>query len=187
FPGERYARSFHFENPNTCVTCHMFKTPAEGEEGHNRVGGHTFNVRSPEEFTGVQHGREAGEKVANMAACQQCHPGLQQLNRRARGDYDGDGRVEGVQDEVRDLLALVKSAPGYSATIKRTSTLEQAAARWNVAFVEQEGSTGIHNTAYAVTLLQRSYKKLAGNELPGADILSKRDDFTAKRGVLRLK
>lgn len=187
FTDEKYARSFHFENPDTCVTCHMFKTPAEGEPGHNRVGGHTFNVRTPAELVGVRHGEEAGERVENVAACQQCHPGLDRLNRRARGDYDGDGRVEGVQDEVAGLIALVRSAPGFSNTITRSSTLAQAAARWNVGFVERDISAGIHNTAYAVTLLQRSYKKLTGNEVPGASIVSKREAYKSSRRVLRLK
>jgi len=43
-------------------------------------------------------------------------------------------------------------------------------ALYNIFLVEDEGSFGIHNPVYAVQLLQKSYKDLAGSDVPGARI-----------------
>lgn len=57
-----------------CVTCHEEATPAMGERGYNQVGGHTFKMRwdggTPDNHR---------DDVENVAACQQCHPGLDTL------------------------------------------------------------------------------------------------------------
>ncbi len=88
----------------TCATCHMAESPEAGNPGAGKVGGHTFNmaVRDPDD-------PDFGfENVAS--ACGGCHTGLATFNRPAGGDYDGDGTVEGVQDEVSGLLDVVVNA-----------------------------------------------------------------------------
>jgi hypothetical protein len=45
----------------------------------------------------------------NVAACQQCHPQMASFNPKAGDDYDGDGRVEGIADEIDGLLTLLKA------------------------------------------------------------------------------
>lgn len=88
----------------TCATCHMADSPAAGDPGAGKVGGHTFNlqVHDPDDpdfgFQNVEN------------ACAVCHTGLTTMNRPAGGDYDGDGNVEGVQDETEGLLAVVLGA-----------------------------------------------------------------------------
>lgn len=52
---------------------------------------------------------ELVEYFQNVAACTPCHTTVTEFNRMARGDYDGDGEVEGIQDEVRGLLDILGS------------------------------------------------------------------------------
>ncbi|RME40325.1 MAG: hypothetical protein D6788_03535, partial [Planctomycetota bacterium] len=159
----------------SCVDCHMAPGPAPGEPGAGKVGGHTFNlkVHDPDD---PDYGFE---NVAN--ACQRCHAGLTTLNRRARGDYDGDGIVEGVQDETQGLLDLVFNeilAKGavylghypywdFSGVVDdppgTLQTVQDAV--WNWEYVKNAGDLGIKNTAYAVGVLQLTYEKLTGHVL----------------------
>lgn len=92
------------DNGLTCATCHMADSPPPGNPGAGKVGGHTFNLQVHDEDD-PDHGFQ---NVAN--ACAVCHTGLTTLNRPAGGDYDGDGTVEGVQDETEGLLAVVVAA-----------------------------------------------------------------------------
>lgn len=83
-----------------CVTCHMAPGPTSGPE-MGMVGGHTFRLKNHE--TGY-------ENVGSGCNTSGCHTGLTTINRTANGDYDGDTVIEGVQDETRGLLALLKDA-----------------------------------------------------------------------------
>lgn len=155
-----------------CVDCHMAPTPGWADQpggeplpGHDEVGAHTFKMTS-------------ADGVENLAACTDCHLGLATFNRPARGDYDGDGAVEGVQDEVQGLLDLLFQAIldsgvewlGHYPYWKNVTTEAQKAAIYNWSFVEHDGSLGVHNTPRAVQLLQLSYKDLTGQEVPNADL-----------------
>src|SRR5690606_21528110 len=103
-----------------------------------------------------------------------CHPSLtDSYERPAFGDFDGDGTTEGTQTEVLGLLEILKD--GIIANIPNTSwnsatnaisissgdfgnlSDDQKRVLWNYNFVVYDGSLGVHNTAYAVQLLQRSY------------------------------
>ncbi len=162
----------------TCMDCHMAETPAAGQPGHQKVGGHSFNlkVHNP---TDPDFGFENVEN-----ACTSCHAGLTTLNRTARGDYDGDGVVGGVQDETQGLMDLV-----FSEILARgavflghypywdlsgvvdvpAGTLQTVKdAIWNWEFVDNSGDLGVHNTSYAVGVLQLTYEKLTGSVLAGA-------------------
>ncbi|MEK7730487.1 MAG: hypothetical protein AAB363_01385, partial [Planctomycetota bacterium] len=171
FDNTSLTNSAHTERVS-CVDCHMAPSPAPGNPGAGKVGGHTFNmdVMDPDD---PDYGFENVEN-----ACQRCHTGLTTVNRTARGDYDGDGVVEGVQDEVSGLLASVlaqlqaKGAvqlPGYpywnlNAVIVADRILVKNAI-WNWEYVDNSGDLGIKNTSYAVGLLQLTYEKLTGNVL----------------------
>ncbi len=171
------AGAFEFDRPfgssahkvvvkESCAECHMAPTPGGKTDpkapGNNKIGGHTWAM----EADGVQ----------NLAsACGSCH-NLTSFNREARADYDGDGRVEGVQDEVKGLLAILaaelpKDANGnvLSSTISPTNTNElQRKAIWNYHLINNDGSNGIHNTQFAVDVLQETYFQLTGSRVPGA-------------------
>ncbi|MBI4910518.1 MAG: hypothetical protein HY820_43295 [Acidobacteria bacterium] len=142
---------------DTCVTCHM-QTVAATDPALKTVGGHTFKMRSA--------AVEGAEPVEMVAACQKCHgPDVTTFN-FPLFDYDGDGIIDGVQTEVQHLLdklseqlppvGQVKSA----LTIDSTWTRAQLEAAYNWQFVNNDGSRGVHNTAYTVGLLKTTLTKL---------------------------
>lgn len=107
FPAGAGAVTYALSNSNhttnaalNCTTCHMAPGPTSGPEV-GMVGGHSFRLKN----------HDSGfENVANSCATSACHPGLTTINRTANGDYDGDGVTEGIQDETRGLLGLLKDA-----------------------------------------------------------------------------
>lgn len=160
---------------NACVSCHMAEPP-QGGPGITEpptVGSHSFSMR---DAMGTE---DLSDDVVNVEnACFVCHPGLMDYDRTARGDYDGNGLVAGIQTEVRALLELLRN--GILATMTGTSveaetgrieigstdfsalSPNQRRALYNYNFVREDGSFGIHNTSYAVQLLQRSYSGVFG-------------------------
>jgi len=147
---------------NSCVGCHLTET----KEG---FASHTFEVES------VQ------------AACGQCHQGIADTNLAAGGDYDGDGKQEGLQSEVEGLLSLVAEAvkektgggeisSSHGSVVITGADGEEMAeipddiyqAAYNYLLVSSNGSLGVHNPTYTVQLLQQSYKRLTGKDVPGA-------------------
>jgi OmcA/MtrC family decaheme c-type cytochrome len=168
----------------TCVDCHMGPSPAAGQPGAGKVGGHTFNVK-------VNDAADPEFGFENVAACNTaaCHGNtgrspellLTTLNRTAFGDYDGDGTIEGVQDETHGLADLVlaqilaKGAVKLDAYPYWVTTGVPAAQKalvedaiWNWQYNYNSGDYGVHNTAYAVGLLQVTYKALTGVDVPNA-------------------
>ena len=89
-----------------CVTCHMDRGPAAGQPGYRQVGGHTFRMIS----TGGQ---------PNLRPCQACHgAGMTSFDPLGKGDFDGDGKQQGVRQEVGGLMALLRAQLG-AALIQR--------------------------------------------------------------------
>lgn len=174
FAGKKYSNSAHALLPKAeCVTCHMAQ-PKGRYSLSPGVGGHSFKVE------GEVH---EAPKV-NVAGCLNsgCHTEMRQVkgkplfDRRAVADYDGDGRVETIQEEVEGLyerlinsrgtglLQTMKDPPydakGKFINSKTQYPLEVVAALYNYKFVQEDRSKGIHNTAYAVQLLMDSIKTL---------------------------
>jgi hypothetical protein len=97
----------------------------------------------------------------------------------ASQDYDGNGKVETVQQEVQGLLEkfindkgtgvlqTMKDPPydakGKFRNAKTQYPLEVVAALYNYKFVLEDGSRGVHNTTYALELLMDSLKALEKN------------------------
>lgn len=141
---------------DACVTCHM-QDVAIGAPGFLAVGGHTFKPSL------TQDGKP---KLELVAACQNCHGKDMTTFNMARIDYNGDGTIEGVQTEVQKLLDQLSTMlpPNNnvksSLTIDSTWTRAQLEAGYNWQFVNNDGSRGIHNTAYAVGLLKASIADL---------------------------
>lgn len=176
-----YQNTAHAGIEDPCVTCHMALAPLEGEPGFNEVGGHTWRVRN--------------DKAFNRNACIDCHPEVESPNRPAYDDYDGDGTLEGIQSETEGLMELVKAEIEKRIDGGKGGKLEEShgkveflkadgktvipaeqmdeklyLASYNYFFVHSDGSRGVHNPPYAVTLLQQSYKALTGSDVPGAAI-----------------
>ena len=179
--------------PGACVLCHMYQTPGGTWDtkdslaipGHQKVGGHTFTMAAEVD----------GQVVEHTAPCQQCHPGLTTFNFVADEDVDGNGKIEGVQTEVKGLLDLLKDAilakaqaeqidlktqDGYPYFVfpqDALPSLELKGAIYNFRYVNGVMWTGegkaaaIHNFDRSVGLLQVSFLKLTGQDVPNATLL----------------
>ncbi|HEV2394306.1 MAG TPA: hypothetical protein VG146_18300 [Verrucomicrobiae bacterium] len=148
---------------NACVTCHM-QTVASTDPTFLHAGGHTF----------LPAWDTATNSTDLTAACQGCHgTTITTTFDFPLQDYNGDGVIEGVQTEIQHLLdqlstylppvGQVKS----SLAIDSTWTRPQLEASYNWQFVKNDGSLGIHNTAYAAGLLKASIANLTGVSQPG--------------------
>jgi hypothetical protein len=160
--------------PGPCVVCHMTTQPSNPKDPNQyHVGEHSFNAVNPDNGTDY------------TAACQPCHAGVTDFNFSAKFDFDGNGKVEGVQQEVAGLLTTLQSAiatsgikpvqgyPYFDQTNKANWTTQQKNAMYNYLFVRGvEGTDGkasaIHNFKRSVALLQLSYKDLTGKDVPNA-------------------
>lgn len=175
FPGKTYSKSAHgLLAEANCVTCHMTQ-PRQRYGLAPNIGGHSWRI-----------GGEVHERpTLNLAGCTSsgCHkelkqvPGKDLVDVKAGGDYDADGKIETVQEEVAGLLerlinkqgsGLLQKArnPLYDAkgefvlNNKTEQPIEIVAALYNYKFVLEDGSKGVHNTKYAVQLLMDSIKAL---------------------------
>jgi len=140
----------------TCIDCHMADTPEEGEPGHNMLGEHSWNMSVATVVDGDTL------EYNNVAVCRNCHePDMESFeDRKPRKDYDGDGEIEGAQEEVKGLLEQVAMAlpPLGEPDIEFSSdfNLLQRKALYNYLFVEEDHSFGMHNFQFAVNLLMLS-------------------------------
>ena len=173
-PGETFAKSVH--GANGCTSCHSDIDPA----AHPPAG---KTIASARAFA-----------VAASGTCKTCHSDIQDsFNFTAKADYDGNGKIEGVQDEVKGLLnvlwgaleqsGLKKIDSGYPyATVPSDASDHVKNAWYNYRVVygvmwgeddpgNQGAASAIHNFNRSVGLLQASYKDLTGNDVPGATIL----------------
>jgi hypothetical protein len=89
--------SRHLLLPKGCVTCHMYPGPKKGKPGYLKLGGHTFALRTKDK-----------QNLEYTKPCSPCHGKLKSLNRRALHDYDGNGKIQGIYDEVNGLLNTLK-------------------------------------------------------------------------------
>jgi len=152
------------DHTNACVNCHMAgndETPAD-EASIKVVGGHSWNMNDAE-------GHD------NVAACAPCHGDfgpsfkdkLYYINGNA--DLDGNGIEEGLQVEVKGLwekLAelLPHNDDGDVELTPGDSTLTPAITRGAYVYfwIEEDRSWGLHNPAFAVSLLKVSIEQLGG-------------------------
>ena len=161
--------------PGPCVTCHMWPGITDAKDPNfEKVGGHSFNTVSPD------------GKFDYGAACKSCHGDVKDFNLKAKADYDGNGKVEGVQDEVKGLLNVLWKAleakgvkkvdTGYPyATLPANADAKIKNALFNFRLVygvmwgtdTGNGNEGkaqaIHNFKRSVALLQLSLKDLTGS------------------------
>jgi len=98
---------------NKCVTCHMAQRKSPNEEGYLELGGHGFAMKT-------------ADGVEQTQPCQLCHGDkLTEINRPARADYDGNGHIDGIQDEVIGLLInltkMIKAADGTTQGINHNT------------------------------------------------------------------
>lgn len=151
YAGYTYVSSWHSTGvADGCISCHM------GKAEHESIGGHSLNMHNEDRgFENIQGCNEIG--------CHDTDP-LTTLNRLAFDDHDWDGTIEGIQDEVHGLLdsliVLLDAANLTDSTGRPVSrivaTADSAGAVFNLVFVEEDRSFGVHNADYIVGLLTSS-------------------------------
>lgn len=147
YSGVTYSNSPHtiqVETEDGCVACHMEVS------GRYVLGGHSMNLEWEEE--------------EHTDACDQagCHGDI--------GTFDYKGAqttVEVFLEELREMLHAANLLDEEGHPVERVvATADSAGAVYNYAFVEEDQSRGVHNTAYSVQLLQSSihFLETAGGE-----------------------
>ena len=173
--GKKLPSSPHLSaTENACVDCHMAATTFDEAGNPIDVGSHTFWMSNP--VTGED----------NVAVCQKCHGDIgssfdeKKYYLNGVADLDGDGVEEGLMGEVDGLmaeLALMLPPIDSSAVIVNKPyiyTETEAKAAYNYLFVHEDRSHGVHNPAFAVSLLKVSIQALKNHAVNG-DIVEIKD------------
>jgi hypothetical protein len=167
--GKVLPTSAHFAAiEDACVGCHMSEGKADATGNIIKAGSHSFAMVSP-------------EGVDNVKACEECHGDVGESFSEKKffmdgvADHDGDGTAEGLQEEVEGLLdKLALLLPPYdslkvdmSGKKYKNVTETEAKAAFNYFMIEEDRSLGVHNPAFAVSLLKVSIQALKNNALSG--------------------
>ena len=139
---------------DACVTCHM------AERGPANTPNHEFSLV---DTTG-------GVDKDIVSGCVPCHGPITSFDDvMASSDFDGNGKVEGVQTEIEGMLNnlasyLPKDKNGNvnnrfvtsadSAGVKNKPNIVKGI--YTYYFVEEDKSMGVHNTKYTVALLSKA-------------------------------
>ncbi len=161
--------STHTGLANACVTCHM-ATRVNGTSSHSD---HELAMKDGD--------------ADFVVACVGCHGPITTFDAiRAPYDYDHNGLIEGVQTEVQGMLNQLKlrlplasngEPIGGSIVTRADSNLianrpDLVAGIYTYYFVKNDKSMGVHNTKYAVAILQKALGwyptdvKLSDNTVP---------------------
>ncbi len=157
--GSTYASTSHSSAiTNSCVECHMGATDTSAVN-KNKVGGHSFR------FTNPNNGFELTK------ACESCHgPKTSFDDFVAFMDYDGDGVIESIRNEVKGLLTNIamKIPPLNVDSISWTGIRASSdsvllkKAWWNYQLIQKGSAYGMHNAKYAIDVLSKTYAALGG-------------------------
>jgi hypothetical protein len=154
--GSPYLSSNHkYAVGDACVTCHMVATTDTGTVNRDKVGGHTFRLHNP--ASGYDH----------TTSCTPCHGTKESFDSFvASMDYDGDGTIESVKNEIAGLETLLRiwlppvGIDSINYTAITTLTLKKA--YWNYMLIAYDGSGGMHNTKFAIDVLTKSIIAIGG-------------------------
>ncbi len=157
---------------NVCVDCHMFATPADGEPGRDKIGDHSWAMSVDVE----------GVEVQNVAACVRCHGDIEEYNDIVvTKDYDGDGTIEGYQDELDGQMEIVAmllppvDSPDVQDDPDDSYTRVQLNALFNYHYIHDDASHGAHNFRFAMGLMKLSEAALTYGVLTAGEITSIND------------
>jgi hypothetical protein len=153
--------SHKFAVADACVTCHMVATVDTGNVNRDKVGQHSFKLYNPE--TGYEH----------TAACTPCHGTINSWNDfMALTDYDGDGAVESIPNELEGLLQVIRillPPTGIDSIswqqIGALNDLTIKKAYWNYQLIANDGSKGMHNSKFTFDVLLKT-KVALGQVIP---------------------
>lgn len=121
----------HFMGDTTCVDCHMPRT-------YIGRASHSFKVMLPGDA-------EDWEVVEGGDSCTPCHGGTSRAQLQAKID----SWQSSTQAGIAAANAQIRAATTRGASTSPVGKSLLAKARTNVAYVESDGSTGVHNYPYA--------------------------------------
>jgi hypothetical protein len=158
---------------NGCVECHM------SASGDITLGGHSWKMVDDVK----EHYNVSG---CNVDACHGAGEIGDEFEYEADDDYDWDGETESVQAEVAGLLDSLETLLEEGGMMDDehptdvTVSADSAGAVFNWLFVHEDRSMGIHNTEYAVGLLQAAIKFLTTGDPEGAPFASRPRDLAVR-------
>ena len=161
YPGEQYPGSMAHKNiEGACVACHMASTHDASAPDFMKLGGHTWRMHDD---NGTPD--DPADDLHNTHGCEVCHGPIHSFN------------VNGAQTEVEEMMHVL--ADLIPADVD-TWTPEQINANWNLLFVEEDFSEGVHNFKYAQKLLADALKavKPAAQTVSGDFNNDNKVDFT---------
>ena len=162
---------------NTCVGCHM-QTIASTDPAFTLAGGHT---------TKMSYTNSVGNLVKVTYVCTQCHGAITNFD-ILEPDYVGYGYSQGIQTQVQILmnqLSMLLPPATYQANpanyvadglVKAASSFRTVPTNWptkflqavyNLEYVANDGSLGVHNATFAIGLLKASIANLTGISTSG--------------------
>ncbi len=157
------SNSHQFAVTDACVTCHMVATTDTGTVNRDKVGGHAFKLVNPD--NGYEH----------TTACTSCHGPKNSFNDFiAATDYDGDGTIEGIPDEVNGMYTNIRlflppigldsiDYAAINALTDPTLRVLYKKALWNIKLMQQGGGNGMHNSKFTFDVLMKTYAALGGS------------------------
>jgi hypothetical protein len=168
--GKTLPSSPHFVG-DACVNCHMYEHGSHGE--HNEETGE-LNTAGMHSFSMVFANGED-----NVYACEPCHGDIGESFSEKKyymngvADHDGDGVDEGLQEEIHGLLEELGEMlpplgdPEVDIGGDYVYTQTDAKAAYNWFAVEEDRSGGVHNPAFAVSLLKVSMQAVENHTALG--------------------
>ncbi len=146
---------------DACVTCHMVATVDTGNVNRDKVGGHSFKLYNPD--TGYYL----------TTSCTPCHGPITSWNDfQALVDYDGDGIVESIPNELDGMLQVIRillPPTGIDSIswqmIRDLNDLTVRKAYYNYQFIKNDQSKGMHNSKFAFDVLLKT-KVALGQVIP---------------------
>jgi hypothetical protein len=124
-----------------CLDCHFKST------SNYVVGGHSFNMLA----------MGAEEPIYNVGGCNVCHLTFEDFSYKT------------IQDSVATMAAVLEGLLedaglwGDGEPLEVETSADSAGAVWNYLFVEEDRSEGIHNSKYALGLLESAIMYLQGD------------------------
>lgn len=139
-----------------CSQCHMKPITDTSNVNRNKVGGHTFRLFNDE------------NNYYHTAACTQCHGPVTNWDQFiAATDYDGNGLVESIPNEIEGLMRHLRMAlPPVgvdsisTALIQASGSLNYRKAYWNYRMIYSDGSKGMHNSKFVFNVLLKTLDAL---------------------------
>jgi len=145
---------------NACVGCHMTGEHTDELGNVTLVGGHSFNMN---DANGNDH----------VEACADCHGDVgatfaeKKYYINGNADLDNDGTAEGLQVEVKGLLAqlaelLPQDESGDVLIDGDGLTVADMMGGYVYFWVMEDRSFGVHNPAYTISLLKAAIETMGG-------------------------